>query len=111
MVVDLARVYRQDVDIDAAVRLLGELGKNLLAILGVSAVTPAVASIVAVKFPPPFSVSAVAVPPVTVKSLSTNPVTTSPKAIVTWKFEALKAGSTGEQWGTVTFNYRLSDAE
>ncbi len=47
MVVDLARVYRQDVDIDAAVRLLGELGKNLLAILGVSAVSPAVASVVA----------------------------------------------------------------
>ncbi|HPM79484.1 MAG TPA: GTP-binding protein [Candidatus Anammoximicrobium sp.] len=47
MVVDLARVYRQDVDIDAAVRLLGELGKNLIAILGVSAATPAVASVVA----------------------------------------------------------------
>ena len=47
MVVDLAHVYRQDIDIDAAVKLLGELGKNLLAILGVSAATPAVASVVA----------------------------------------------------------------
>jgi hypothetical protein len=47
MVVDLARVYRQDIDIDAAVKLLGELGKNLIAILGVSAATPAVVSLVA----------------------------------------------------------------
>jgi small GTP-binding protein len=47
MVVDLARVYRQDIDMESAVKLLGELGKNLLAILGVSAATPAVASLVA----------------------------------------------------------------
>jgi uncharacterized protein (DUF697 family) len=47
MVVDLAHVYRQDVDLAAAVKLLGELGKNLIAILGVSAATPAVASVVA----------------------------------------------------------------
>lgn len=47
MVVDLAAVYRQDVDLDAAVKLLGELGKNLLAILGVSVATPAVVSGVA----------------------------------------------------------------
>jgi small GTP-binding protein len=47
MVVDLARVYRQDVDIDTAVKLLGELGKNLLAVLGVSAATPAIASVIA----------------------------------------------------------------
>lgn len=47
MVVDLAHVYRQNVDLDAAVRLLGELGKNALAILGASAVTPTVASVVA----------------------------------------------------------------
>lgn len=47
MVVDLARVYRQNVDIDAAVKLLGELGKNLIGILGVSAATPAVAAVVA----------------------------------------------------------------
>ena len=47
MVVDLAHVYRQNIDVDAAVKLLGELGKNLLAILGVSAATPAVVSLVA----------------------------------------------------------------
>lgn len=47
MVVDLARVYRQDIDFDAAVQLLGQLGKNLIAILGVSAATPAVVSAVA----------------------------------------------------------------
>lgn len=46
MVIDLARVYRQDVDLNVAVNLLGQLGKNLLAILGVSAATPAVASVV-----------------------------------------------------------------
>jgi len=32
------------------------------------------------------------------------------KALVTWRFEPLKTGMTGEQWGTITFNYRLSDA-
>jgi small GTP-binding protein len=47
MVVDLARVYRQDLDLESAVKLLGELGKNLIAILGVSAATPAVAAAVA----------------------------------------------------------------
>jgi hypothetical protein len=47
MVVDLARVYRQDVDLDVAVRLLGEMGKNLVSVLGASAVTPAVAAGVA----------------------------------------------------------------
>jgi small GTP-binding protein len=47
MVVDLAGVYRQDVDMDMAVRLLGQLGKNLIAILGVSAATPAVVTAVA----------------------------------------------------------------
>lgn len=47
MVVDLAHVYRQDIDLDAAKTLLGELGKNLIAILGISAATPAIASCVA----------------------------------------------------------------
>jgi len=47
MVVDLAGVYRQDIDFNAAVQLLGQLGKNLIAILGVSAATPAVVSGVA----------------------------------------------------------------
>ena len=47
MVVDLASVYRQDVDFKMAATLLGQLGKNLIAILGVSAATPAVVSGVA----------------------------------------------------------------
>lgn len=45
MVVDLAKVYKQDVDIDVAVQLLGQLGKNLLGILGVNIAVPAVASL------------------------------------------------------------------
>lgn len=47
MVVDLAKVYRQDIDIDAAVSLMGELGKNLIAILGISIATPALVSVFA----------------------------------------------------------------
>ncbi len=47
MVVELGRVYRQEIDLDTAVKLLGQLGKNLLSILGASAATPLVASIVA----------------------------------------------------------------
>jgi uncharacterized protein (DUF697 family) len=44
MVVDLARVYRQDVDINLATRLVAQLGKNLIAILGVNAAAPAIAA-------------------------------------------------------------------
>ena len=47
MVVDLGHIYRQEVDLNTAVTLLGQLGKNLLAILGVSAATPAVAAAIA----------------------------------------------------------------
>jgi small GTP-binding protein len=47
MVIDLARVYRQDVDLETAVHLLGQMGKNLIAVLGTSAAAPAVASVVA----------------------------------------------------------------
>ncbi len=47
MVVDLAKVYRQDVDANVAVRMLGELGKNLIAILGISVATPALISVFA----------------------------------------------------------------
>ena len=47
MVLALAKVYHQDVDIEVAINLLGQLGKNLLSILGVSAATPAVTSAVA----------------------------------------------------------------
>jgi uncharacterized protein (DUF697 family) len=46
MVLELARVYGQKVDLATAQRLLGELGKTLLGILGVTAVTPALASLV-----------------------------------------------------------------
>ncbi len=44
MVLDLARVYRQDIDSDTVVRLLGQLGKSLIAMLGAAAATPAVAA-------------------------------------------------------------------
>jgi small GTP-binding protein len=47
MVVDLGRVYRQDIDLNAAVTLVGQLGKNLISILGVSAATPLIAPVVA----------------------------------------------------------------
>lgn len=47
MVVEIARVYRQPIDMSAASRLLAELGKNLIAILGVNAAAPAVTSAVA----------------------------------------------------------------
>ncbi|MDP6444200.1 MAG: DUF697 domain-containing protein [Pirellulaceae bacterium] len=47
MVMELARIYRQQIDSEAAVNLLAQLGKNLIAILGVSAATPAVAAGVA----------------------------------------------------------------
>lgn len=47
MVLDLSRVYRQDMDANAVVNLLGQLGKNLIAILGVSAASPIIASLVA----------------------------------------------------------------
>jgi small GTP-binding protein len=47
MVVDLARVYRQEIDFQIAVNLLAQLGKNLIAILGVNAAAPAVAAAVA----------------------------------------------------------------
>jgi small GTP-binding protein len=46
MVVDLAHVYRQKVDANMAVRLLGELGKQLIGVLGVSMATPAVTAAV-----------------------------------------------------------------
>ncbi len=29
------------------------------------------------------------------------------EALLTWRFEALKSGQTGEQWGSITFNFRL----
>jgi hypothetical protein len=47
MVLDLARVYRQDVDVDTVVNLLAQLGKSLLAMLGVTAAAPVVAAALA----------------------------------------------------------------
>ena len=47
MVVDLAQVYRQPLDFNAAVTLLSQLGKNLVAILGVNLAAPAVTSVIA----------------------------------------------------------------
>lgn len=47
MVFELARVYRQNVDLEVARRLVGELGKNLIAIVGATAITPAVSTMVA----------------------------------------------------------------
>jgi small GTP-binding protein len=47
MVVDLARVYRQEFDFNTAVNLLAQLGKNLIAILGVNAAAPVVTAAIA----------------------------------------------------------------
>ncbi len=44
MVLDLAGVYQQRIDTDMVVTLLGQLGKNLLAMVGATAATPAVAA-------------------------------------------------------------------
>ena len=44
MVLDLAQIYRQSIDTDTVVNLLGQLGKNLIAMLGVTAITPAIAA-------------------------------------------------------------------
>ncbi|MCA9168918.1 MAG: DUF697 domain-containing protein [Planctomycetales bacterium] len=47
MVLDLARVYHQHIDVDAAVNLLGQQGKNLVGVLGSTAATPMITSSVA----------------------------------------------------------------
>jgi hypothetical protein len=47
MVVELARVYKQPIDTDTVVKLLEQLGKNLIAMVGATAATPAVASVIA----------------------------------------------------------------
>ena len=41
MVLDLAGVYKQKIDADAVVEMLAQLSKNLVAMLGASAATPA----------------------------------------------------------------------
>jgi small GTP-binding protein len=47
MVMDLARVYHQDIDVDVAVNLLGQQGKNLLGVLGTTAATPMITATIA----------------------------------------------------------------
>lgn len=44
MVLDLAKVYRQKLDIDMAAKMLEQLGKNLIAMVGATVATPAVAA-------------------------------------------------------------------
>ena len=44
MVVDLAAVYRQEMDLNSATRLLGEMGKNLVSAVGAGVAAPAVAA-------------------------------------------------------------------
>ena len=46
MVLDLARVYGQKIDTDTIVTLLGQLGKNFIAMVGASAAAPALAAAV-----------------------------------------------------------------
>lgn len=43
MVLELARVYKQPIDADTVVKMLEQLGKNLIAMIGVTAATPALA--------------------------------------------------------------------
>lgn len=47
MVIDLARVYRHEMDLETASRLLAQLGKSLIANVGATAAAPAVAAAVA----------------------------------------------------------------
>jgi small GTP-binding protein len=44
MVLDLAAIYQQKIDADTIVTLLGQLGKNLIAMVGATAATPAIAA-------------------------------------------------------------------
>ena len=46
MILELAEIYQQKVDLETARRWLGEMGKNLVGILGVNIAAPAVVSIV-----------------------------------------------------------------
>ena len=46
MILDLAEVYQQKVDMDTASRWLSEMGKNLIGVLGMNAAAPVVASLV-----------------------------------------------------------------
>lgn len=44
MVIELANVYKQPIDTDGVVKMLEQLGKNLIAMVGATAVSPAVAA-------------------------------------------------------------------
>ena len=44
MVLELANVYKQPIDADGVVKMLEQLGKNLIAMVGATAVSPAVAA-------------------------------------------------------------------
>lgn len=44
MVLDLARVYKQKIDADTVIKMLEQLGKNLIAMLGATAAAPAIAT-------------------------------------------------------------------
>ncbi len=44
MVLELARVYKQPIDADTVVKMLEQLGKNLIAMIGATAAAPAIAS-------------------------------------------------------------------
>jgi small GTP-binding protein len=46
MIIDLAEIYQQKVDLETAGRWLNEMGKNLVGVLGTNAAAPAVASLV-----------------------------------------------------------------
>jgi uncharacterized protein len=47
MVMDLATIYRQPIDFQSATKLLGQLGKNLISVLGASGASTAVGAVVA----------------------------------------------------------------
>ena len=47
MIIDLAEVYQQKVDLDTASKWLGEMGKNLIGVLGAQGATVAVSAVVA----------------------------------------------------------------
>jgi uncharacterized protein (DUF697 family) len=47
MIIDLAEVYQQKVDLQTASKWLGEMGKNLVGVLGAQGATVAVTAVVA----------------------------------------------------------------
>lgn len=47
MIIDVAEVYQQKVDLETAQKWIGEMGKNLIGVLGMNVAAPAVVSVVA----------------------------------------------------------------